>query len=87
MNIRTSEYIAETLREMGIEVHSGIGGTGIVGNLRFGSRGALRYVPNWTPFLLPNRQAVVRTSLCYREPCTPVDMMAIWRWSWARKSC
>jgi amidohydrolase len=34
---RTSEYIADALREMGIEVHSGIGGTGIVGNLRFGS--------------------------------------------------
>ena len=36
---QTSEYIAEALREMGVEVHSGIGGTGIVGNLHFGSGG------------------------------------------------
>ena len=38
---RTSEYIVETLRKMGIEVHSGIGGTGIVANLHFGSGGGV----------------------------------------------
>jgi len=34
---RTSSLIAEALREIGLEVHTGIGGTGVVGVLRAGS--------------------------------------------------
>jgi amidohydrolase len=34
---RTSAKIAEALREIGLEVHAGIGGTGVVGVLRAGS--------------------------------------------------
>jgi amidohydrolase len=34
---RTSAKIAEALREIGLEVHTGIGGTGVVGVLRAGS--------------------------------------------------
>lgn len=36
---RTSIYIAERLRELGIEVHTGIGGTGVVGNIIFSTDG------------------------------------------------
>ena len=34
---RTSALVAERLREWGIEVHTGIAGTGVVGVLRCGS--------------------------------------------------
>jgi len=34
--VRTADFIAERLREAGIEVHTGIGGTGVVGVLRNG---------------------------------------------------
>ena len=36
---RTSALIADALREIGLEVHTGIGGTGVVGVLRAGSSG------------------------------------------------
>ena len=32
----TSAFVAERLKEMGIEVHTGIGGTGVIGRLRVG---------------------------------------------------
>ena len=35
--VRTAEQIANALRGLGIEVHTGIGGTGIVGELRLGN--------------------------------------------------
>lgn len=34
--LRTSEFVAETLSSMGMEVYRGIGGTGLVANLRVG---------------------------------------------------
>lgn len=34
--VDTAAFVAERLREMGLEVHTGIGGTGIVANLRCG---------------------------------------------------
>src|SRR5688572_18951652 len=34
--VRTSGYVASVLAAMGLEVHRGIGGTGIVANLRAG---------------------------------------------------
>ena len=33
---RTAAFVAERLREMGIEVHTGIGGTGVIGRLKVG---------------------------------------------------
>jgi hippurate hydrolase len=35
--LRTSEFVASRLAEFGIEVHRGLGGTGVVGTLRAGS--------------------------------------------------
>ena len=35
--VRTAAFVAETLRGMGLEVATGIGGTGVVGTLRRGS--------------------------------------------------
>jgi amidohydrolase len=35
--LRTSEYVANVLRLLGLDVHSGIGGTGIVANLTVGN--------------------------------------------------
>ena len=37
---RTSHFVAEKLRGFGLEVHRGIGKTGVVGVLRTGSAGA-----------------------------------------------
>ena len=34
---RTAELVAQALRHLGLEVHAGIGGTGVVGVLRHGS--------------------------------------------------
>jgi hippurate hydrolase len=41
---RTSALVAERLRWWGFEVHTGLGGTGVVGTLRRGSAS----VPTWT---------------------------------------
>ena len=34
---RTADFVARKLREFGIQVHTGIGGTGVVGVLRVGN--------------------------------------------------
>ena len=47
---RTAGIVAAALRLLGLEVHEGIGGTGVVGTLRHGSSGraASACAPTWT---------------------------------------
>ncbi len=46
---QTSDYVAQALQEMGLDVHRGIGGTGLVANPPWGPGAAQSAsVPTWT---------------------------------------
>ena len=66
---RTSAFVAGKLREFGLDdVAEGVGGTGVVGTLKRGSRGwfnamAHRYMPEWSiAFLKRIYQRIRRTA-------------------------
>jgi metal-dependent amidase/aminoacylase/carboxypeptidase family protein len=60
--VRTAQLVAAKLRERGLEVHEGIGGTGVVGVLSGGSRGRRSCcAPTWMRCPCP-RKTTSRTS-------------------------
>jgi metal-dependent amidase/aminoacylase/carboxypeptidase family protein len=42
----TARFVAEQLRSFGLEIHQGLGGTGVVGVLRHGKGGRSRFAPS-----------------------------------------
>lgn len=81
----TSEFVANKLEEFGIEVHRGIGGTGVLGILKMAQAIArLVYVRTWMRCVFMKRTLFV-TLQSMKERCTLVDMMAIPRCYWVRR--
>ena len=80
---RTSRIVAELLREWGIEVHTGIAGTGVVGVLRCGSGQrtiGLRADLDALPLQEENRFR--RTARSTTAACTPAATTATPRCCW-----
>ena len=50
---RTAGIVAASLRLMGLEVHEGLAGTGVVGTLRHGGSASRRYCLPHGPFFMP----------------------------------
>ena len=70
---RTADIVAEKLEIWGIEVHRGVGGTGVVGVLRSGSgnraiglRADMDALPMEEPNDLPYRSTVAGQHACLR---------------------
>ena len=72
---RTSALVAEKLRAFGIEVHRGVGRTGVVGVLRDGNAASARSAcaPTWTRCRW-KRRTISPTARARRAGCTPAGM-------------
>ena len=83
---RTAERVAGKLEEWGIEVHRGVGKTGVVGVLRNGDGPSIGLRADMDALAMEEQ-----TNLPYRQPeprprCTPAAMTATPPCCWARRS-
>lgn len=75
--VATADYVANILQTLGLEVHRGIGGTGLVANLTVGSEKASSdCVPIWTRSISSKTRLTVLTRRVRTARCTRVVTMA-----------
>ena len=82
---RTSDLVAEQLARFGIEVHRGIGKTGVVGGLRRATGRASGCAPTWMP-ADPRGQQLRPSLAAMTAGCMPAAMTATRRCCSARRA-
>ena len=85
--VNTAAFVAEKLREMGIEVETGVGKTGVVGTLKAGggSRVNRPCGPIWTASAFRRRLTICPINPGRPTGCMPAAMTDIRRPFWARQ--
>jgi metal-dependent amidase/aminoacylase/carboxypeptidase family protein len=85
---RTADYVAAALESMGLQVHRGIGGTGLVASLRAGTgAGVIGLRADMDALAMTEQAPGARTSRKTPAACMAAATTATWPCCWARRAC
>lgn len=85
--VNTSAFVAEKLREMGIEVETGVGKTGVVGTLKVGDGDRVIGLRADMDCICLQEATGLPYQSQNETGCMPADMTDIPRHCWGQQSC